>query len=445
MISDIPGDAPFAPASEEASSVVMKVDTILHSDESGNFSLAISQAVPENIFVNLSDLAADQHSPHKINRLLIEKRDDISANWVYEILMKLMKPSDIGIRLIPLRRTGGYELRSDRIFIESSLADEIQKNIQSSAPVITYLGNRLTHGSVSAPYSFISALPHSLYPEITNGDNIIINQWLAEDLSVDKGDTITIAWYAPDSLNKLIEKKNTFYVSRIVEMEGIWADSLLMPAFPGISGSESCSEWDAGVPVKLNEIRRKDEVYWNKYRGTPKAFIDYDKGIELWGNNFGPATAIRFPSDLTATEITGKLSGHLDPAKNGFVITDLYKESIKAANESVDFSTLFLSLGFFLILASFVLLSFAISSYLESKYNQIRTYFALGFRTGWIRKLLLAETGLISVTGCFIGAFAGYLVSIVIISLLNTVWQGAVQTDTLSCIFQQLHLFFTVF
>jgi hypothetical protein len=300
-ISEIPGDAPFAPAKGEASSLVMKVGTILHSDESGNFSLAISQAVPENVFVNLSDIAGDQDSTHKINRLLIENSDNISADRVYDILMNLMKPSDIGIRVIPFSRTGEYELRSDRIFIESSLVDEIQARIPSSAPVITYLGNSLTHDSVSAPYSFISALPRSLYPEISIGDNIIINQWLAEDLSVGEGDSITVAWYAPDSLNKLIEKKNSFSVNRIVEMDGIWGDSLLMPAFPGISGSESCSDWDAGVPVKLNEIRRKDEAYWNQYRGTPKAFINYDKGIELWGNNFGPATAIRFPLNITAT------------------------------------------------------------------------------------------------------------------------------------------------
>ena len=48
--------------------------------------------------------------------------------------------------------------------------------------------------------------------------------------------------------------------------------------------------------IKLNDIRKKDEEYWNKFRGTPKAFINYDKGIELWGNNFGPATAMRFPA-----------------------------------------------------------------------------------------------------------------------------------------------------
>ena len=101
----------------------------------------------------------------------------------------------------------------------------------------------------------------------------------------------------------------------------------------------------------------------------------------------------------------------------------------------MDFSTLFLSLGFFLILASVVLLSFAVSTYLESKHYQIRTYFALGFRTGWIRRLLFAESGLISVIGCFTGSFAGIIVSMIIIKLLNTVWQGAVQTDTLSPFF----------
>ena len=103
----------------------------------------------------------------------------------------------------------------------------------------------------------------------------------------------------------------------------------------------------------------------------------------------------------------------------------------------MDFSTLFLSLGFFLILASVVLLSFAVSTYLESKHNQIRTYFALGFRTGWIRKLLLAESGLISVIRMFCRVICRYyLVSMIIIKLLNTVWQGAVQTDTLSAFFQ---------
>ena len=434
-ISDIPADAPFAPSKEEGTSLVMKIGKILTPEVSGNFSLSINQVVPENIFINLSDLFNDSGKPGRINRLLIENKNRITTTETSEIVRKWLRPSDIGLKIIPVKKTGGYELRSDRVFLENSLIQEIETCIPSSAPVITYLGNRFSHGSESAPYSFVSALPSSLYKDIVRGNDIIINQWLAEDLSVDMGDTLEMTWYAPDSLNKLAEKKESFRVNRIVSMEGIWGDSLLMPDFPGISGSESCSEWDAGVTIKLNDIRQKDEQYWNKFRGTPKAFINYDKGIELWGNNFGQATAIRFPPAMSENEILEKLKGHPDPLKNGFHLTDLYRESLKAASEGVDFSTLFLSLGFFLILASVVLLSFAVSTYLESKHNQIRTYFALGFRTGWIRQLLFAEAGLISVIGCFAGSFAGIMVSMIIIKLLNSVWQGAVQTDTLGTFF----------
>jgi ABC-type antimicrobial peptide transport system permease subunit len=185
----------------------------------------------------------------------------------------------------------------------------------------------------------------------------------------------------------------------------------------------------------MNQIRTKDEDYWKRYRGTPKAFIDYNTGMKLWGNNFGPATAIRFPAGLTGQEIENKLAGKLDPYKAGLSITDLSVESVKAANEGVDFGTLFLSLGFFLILASIILLSFATSSYFNSKKRQINTFFSLGFKERWIDKLLFLELGAISFIGCLSGAFAGYLVDVAITRALNTVWNGAVQTDTLDAYF----------
>ena len=326
-------------------------------------------------------------------------------------------------------------LISDRIFIDESALKEISNMFPASAPVMTYLGNKFDAGKRSTPYSFVSALPSSLYPEIAAGNGMIINRWMANDLLVREGDTIKMYWYSPDSLNKLIEKSSGFIVKHIVDMVRIWADSLLMPDFPGISGKESCSEWDAGVPIKMNKIRAKDEDYWNKYRGTPKAFISYEKGKELWGNNFGPATAIRYPACVNRKEIEDRLNGSLDPEKMGFNITDLLNESVKAANESVDFGTLFLSLGFFLILASLVLLSFAVSSYFNSKSEQINTLFALGFKNKWITQQLFFECGLISIAGCLAGVFAGYLVNIIITRALNTVWNGAVQTDTLETYF----------
>ena len=378
--NDIPADAPFAPAKETGRSVVMSVGSILGSVSTGNFSLSISQIMPLNIFINLSDIIDNPGKKIKINRLLIENKNDFSTDKVYDILKQVMKPSDIGLNLNMVKKTGGFELSSDRIFVDNSIISEIQKVFPVSAPVITYLGNRFVAGTRSTPYSFVAALPSSIYPEIFEGDGITINRWLANDLAVNQGDTLDMFWYSPDSLNKLTEKSNRFLINRIVEMQGIWADSMLMPDFPGISGSESCSDWDAGVLVKLDDIRNKDEDYWNKFRGTPKAFINYEKGKEMWGNNFGPATAIRFPSGISGSEIAAKLSGSIAPDRTGFSVTNLSDESFKAANDSVDFGTLFLSLGIFLILASIVLLSFAVKSYFDSKQAQINTYYALGFK-----------------------------------------------------------------
>jgi ABC-type antimicrobial peptide transport system permease subunit len=437
-ISDIPSDAPFAPAKGTGKSIVMRVGTILEPYNTGNFSLSISQITPMNIFMNLSDIDDISGKAAKINRLLIENNRGFSLNEIYNSLIHVLKPSDIGLNLRMVKKTGEYEMISDRVFIDGAIIIEIENVIPTSAPVITYLGNRFKAATRSTPYSFVSALPSSLYPEITQGNGIIINRWLADDLVVTEGDTVEMFWYSPDSLTKLIESSNKFIIKRIVDMEGIWSDSLLMPDFPGISGSESCSDWDAGVPIRMDNIRRKDEDYWKKFRGTPKAFISYEKGKELWGNNFGPATSLRFPAGISEKEIEEKLSGSLDPDKTGFSVTDLSGESVKAANESVDFSILFLSLGFFLILSSVVLLSFAVTSYFDSKRDQINTFFALGFKNRWIEKLLFLESGLIALIGCLIGAFAGNLVNILITRALNSVWRGAVQTDTLDAFFNMV-------
>jgi Predicted ABC-type transport system involved in lysophospholipase L1 biosynthesis, permease component len=434
-ISDIPSDAPFALSGDAGKSIVMRIGSILEPNHTGNFSLSISQITPMNIFINISDIEDSQGNLHKINRLLINRNNINSLKKVSQALKHFLKLSDIGLKLKMVKKNEQYELTSDRIFIDEAIIKEIDNLLPNSASVITYLGNKFNAGTKSTPYSFVSALPSSLYPDITRSNGMIINSWMAHDLSVDVGDSIQMYWYSPDSLNKLIEKNSGFIVKRIVDLKGIWSDSLLMPDFPGISGKESCSDWDAGVPIKMHEIRTKDEDYWKRYKGTPKAFISYEKGKELWGNNFGPATAIRYPKGVTEKEIEDKLDGSLDPEKMGFTITDLSKESFKAANKSVDFSTLFLSLGFFLILSSLVLLSFAASSYFDSKRGHINTLFALGFKNRWIAQLLFFESGFIGLTGCSVGVFAGYLVNIFITRALNTVWNGAVQTDALYAYF----------
>lgn len=88
----------------------------------------------------------------------------------------------------------------------------------------------------------------------------------------------------------------------------------MMPSFPGLSNAGSCNEWEAGVPVDFSRIRPKDEEYWKRYKGTPKALISQSTAVELWSNKYGKYTAIRFDENgLTEEQLESKLLASMSP------------------------------------------------------------------------------------------------------------------------------------
>lgn len=434
-ISDIPADSPFSSEESSYESLVLVVRYILEEESPANFSLSVNQIKPENIFIHNDDLKSFFGGIAKCNRILIPLDPALSSMQTAKNLTEVLYPADIGLNLNEIKATAQYELISDRIFIDAELVNQVKGAIPEAQPLITYLANSINAGGRTTPYSFVSALPASLYDNVPDDEGININRWLAEDLGIGTGDSIWMTYYVSAPMNKLDEASRGFIVSEVVEIEGIWSDGDLMPRFPGISGKESCSRWDAGIPVSMDNIRQKDEDYWYSYRGTPKAFINYNLGRELWAGNFGPATAIRFPADMSSEDIIASLRGQIDPFKNGFTVTDARNNAIEAASNSVDFSTLFLSLGFFIIISSLLLLSLIVSTFFQSRIGHISTMRAIGFSSRLIRRILFLETAVTAITGSVAGIAAGYLFNRAVISALNSVWKGAVQTDTLTASF----------
>ncbi len=432
----LPANAPFAPSKDNHGSRVMKVSRIIPPEDAGDFSPGVSQQIPMVLFLNISDLAPGPEKKIQANRILTDQVNKADYN---KILSAVLSPDDIGLTLRLSAKTGERELISDRIFLDRLLVSEILEKIPGSEAVLTYLVNSFRINEKSTPYSFVSALPGNLYPGI-GADEIIINRWLAEDLDAVPGDTVTLDWYDPLSGKSLKEKSRDFYIAAIGENDDKYADPSLMPDFPGISGSTTCSGWNAGVPILLDQIRKKDEDYWNSYRGTPKAFISYETGKMLWGNNFGTATAIRFPESLSLHEITDRLRTVLDPATAGLSVTDARDSAMEGAGQSVDFSSLFLSLSFFMIISCLILLSLAVSMYFDTRKKQTRIMYALGFRNKYLKNLLFRESFLLSLAGAIPGVFLGYLLNLLIIKALNSVWSGAVQTTALSADFSIIPL-----
>ncbi len=347
------GEASIAQRAEQSVSLRLRVTGIVPATELGDFSLHPTATPPLNAFVNLEQLQQATDLPGRANLIVtgpvievtevqlsrLEQQasqalDQIPAAKVRSVLRTLLAGNERAWQERPaaaareelqheLGRSLGLadaegalavtpageaiELKSRRVFLESPLASPALAADITAQPLLTYLVNLISAGTNATPYSMVTAAGTPWTPTDMRDDEILVSQWLADDLQVKTGDEISLVYFDPESGARLVERTNSFRVRAIVPMEMPWADRTLMPDFPGIEKAESTSDWDAGFPL-VHRIRDKDEEYWKQHRGTPKAFITLAAGQKMWANRFGDLTAIRFPIPTNTLPLTPALS-----------------------------------------------------------------------------------------------------------------------------------------
>jgi ABC-type antimicrobial peptide transport system permease subunit len=297
--------------------------------------------------------------------------------------------------------------------------------------LLTYLVNLIRAGDRETPYSMVAALDHKLLPPDMRDDEILVNEWLADDLRVNPGDSVRLIYYLPESGSRLTQRTNSFRVRAVIPMKGIFADRTLMPDFPGLAKAESTRDWNAAFPLE-HRIRQIDEDYWKKYRGTPKAFITLSAGQNMWANRFGSLTAIRYPIPpgphpaVWREVLCRNLLANLDPASLSLRWEPVREQALAAANQSQDFAGLFLGFSFFLIAAALLLVALLFRFGIEQRAEELGTLLALGLRPAQVRHLLLGEGCAIASIGALIGLFAGSGYARALLKGLSTIWKDAV-------------------
>ena len=215
-------------------------------------------------------------------------------------------------------------------------------------------------------------------------------------------------------------------------VKGFAADPTLMPAFEGLAGVETCSSWNAGIPMEFSKIRDKDEAWWARHKGTPKAFISYDKAVEIWGKEFGNSTSIRFDAGTNPDSIRRAILTRLQPGNTGMNIVDVRNDSRWSASNAVDFAGLFLALSFFLILAAFMLTGLLFSMMITQRAHEQGSYRALGIPTTTIRRLLFMEGMMNALAASIAGVLAGIGASYLLLYFLNSIWFDIVRTSSIA-------------
>jgi putative ABC transport system permease protein len=431
-------NAPFVSEKEPLTTFRLKVYAITDDQQMGRFSLKSNQSAPFNIFLNLEAMSRKVELTGNANSLLFTDKNskDLTVSKLDSLLRLNWKPEDAGIEFRELSGNRKYEIRSGRIFIDNSTAKAIENSIPGAKPVLTYLVNEISYKGKSTPYSFVTAEDIGISGKQLSDREIVISDWLARDLSVKPGDSITLLYFKMGSFRKLVEDSTQFCIRMILPITDPKFDLTLMPDFPGMSDAGNCREWETGAPVNLDKIRDKDEKYWNDYRGTPKAFISIAAGEQLWDNAFGNATAYRFSADsIIIPAFKSNLMARLNPKENGLAANDVYSEGKSAAANSTDFGGLFLSLSFFIIAAALLLIVLLFSLHAQKRMSETAILSTIGFRKNLIIRILFFESTLVVFAGSLLGAFAGIFYTKFLLLGLNTLWQGAVNTSML-----QMHL-----
>ncbi len=202
----IPRNAPFVSEADNQISLRLKVGQVLGAEKLGRFNLKTSQTAPFNVFLSLSFLNQRMELEGKINHLLITENSGINAQSVMSSIKKYWKIEDLGLQIGSVNQGKQWEIRSDRVFIDSTVMKAVSEIDASPDWLLTYFANFLKSGERKTPYSFISAGPFMPEDQAHHSNDILINSWLAEDLGAVAGDSIEISYYIIGPLRKLHEK-----------------------------------------------------------------------------------------------------------------------------------------------------------------------------------------------------------------------------------------------
>lgn len=418
----------------------------------GRFNLRPHQNLPQNAYLALASLQKALTQKEQVNAVFVSSRKtaatDSLDSTLQDILRENIQLRDLGLALKP--RKNFVALESAEIILSPALANAantVSTELKVPAqPILTYLANSIESNGRILPYSTIAAVNTPVAAafgalNLTNGlpapalaeNDLLLNEWAAQDLGAGAGDTVKVTYYAVGGREQLVTQSHTFRVAGNTAMMGFGADSTLTPEFPGIHAAGSMHAWDPPFPMNLNLIRPQDEAYWERYRATPKAFIALATGQKLWGSRFGNLTSIRIAgnAEMNQTKLRDGLLARIKPEETGFVFQPVKKQGLAAAEGTTDFGMLFIGFSWFLIVAAALLVGLLFRLGVEQRAKEVGLLLAVGYPTRAVRRRLLKEGALLAGIGGLLGLAGAIAYAALLMLGLRTWWSAAVGAPSL--------------
>ena len=445
--ADIPAESLHGRKDDTGRTLRLRTGAILPASGIGEFSLRPQQGSVKAIFVPLQKLQRELAQEGRVNTILLAAKnpaDDVSARVT--LAERMLKESfaleDTGLKLRHLSWALSLERESN--LMTDEMAELVRRAAtasgQSSHPVFSYVVNTIRHGDREIPYSLVTAVDSGFERNcdagIEPGNQIVLNDWAAQELQAKCGDEIELDYFVWQESGGYETRTARFRLSDARKIKP--TDRDLIPAYRGITESDSISDWNPPFPVDLKRIRPSDEAYWKQYRTSPKAFIPLATGQKLWRSRFGSLTSMLIvPAPGENPEqgreaFASKMKSAIDPLRFGFTVLPVRAEGLQAARGATDFGEYFLYFSFFIVVSALLLTGLFFKLGIEQRLTEIGLLRAVGFPAQRIRRLFLIEGLVLATVGSLLGLIGAVVYGWLMMFGLRTWWVGAVGTTRLT-------------
>ena len=439
----------------------LRTGSTLSFTDLGEFSLRQQQGPARAIFVSLRRLQGSLGIGRSANAVLLADHDDASVPTPARVaslesaLRQTATLEDLGVSVRLLSGRSVLVVESATGMLSPVVADAVRASADAQSlpaePILTHLVNRLGVGPREVPYSLLTAVDFGsfaelsssarrrsgLWPEALEYPPILLNEWAANDLGARQGDLIQVEYYVWEDAGRLVTRRADFQMIGVLPMAGAAADRDLAPVYEGITDVGDVVDWNPPFPIDLSLIRPRDEEYWDRYRTTPKGFIELGAGQDHWRSRYGQLTSIRLSADA-ADDLEARADGYrralaseLDPIAAGIGVTPVRALALGASVGATDFGEYFTYFSFFLVVSALLLASLFFRLGVEQRLREIGALQAFGFPPARIRALFCREAVVLAVIGGAMGAAGAVGYAQIIMYGLRTWWVDAVGTTLL--------------
>ncbi len=462
--ANVPADSPLGRKDDTVRSLRLSVSSVIRATALGRFSLQAAQQSSRNAFVELQTLQRALEQPGRANAIFVSRKSptDAPTDDAAGLLNRLLKPTldDYGLA-IEQSDLGYFQLTTQRMLLEPQVEEAALACFgrDSSQSVFTYLANTLAAGEREIPYSTITAIdfqsraplgpflepapagqPRRAIGKLAD-DEIVLNNWAADDLQARPGDTIRVTFFEPQSTQgRLRERTEAFRLRAVVELAGAAADPQFTPTVRGVTDQAAIRNWDPPFPFNAARIRDADEAYWDQYGATPKAFVSLATGRRLWGSRFGRCTSVRTVPQPSTTAAALARSLKIEPAEMGFEFQPVKRLGLEASAGTTPFDLLFLSFSAFVIAAALMLVVLLFRLGVDTRAEELGILQAAGFDSSHVLRLLAAEGLVVAAIGGLAGVVAGVGFAWLLLAGLGSWWLDAISTPFLRLYFGWLSL-----